>query len=69
MWDTCSIKYTSQGPDIRFNEVYSLNLKLKKIKDKYEKDEDEMKAHVFDVLPEKSKHVRVSCNDNISKME
>ena len=29
-----------------------LNLNLKKIKAKYEKDEDDLKSYVFDVLPE-----------------
>ena len=46
------IKDTSQDPDIWFNELYNLNLYFKKIKDKYEKDEDEMKSHIVDVLPE-----------------
>ena len=40
-----------------------------KIKSKYEKDSDELKTHVFDVIPEKYKPVRVSCNVNIEKME
>ena len=39
-----------------------------KIRVKYEKYDDEMKAHVFDILPEKLKTVRISCNKNISKM-
>ena len=32
------INTTSQGPDIWFNELYNLNLKLNNIKAKYEKD-------------------------------
>ena len=67
-WNTCRIKYTSQDFDIWFNELYNLNLKLKKIKEKYEKDEDDMKAHIFDVLPEEYKPVRVSFNVDISNM-
>ena len=51
-WNNCIIKYTSQDPDIWFNELYNLNLEFKKLKDKYEKYEDGMRAHVFDVLPE-----------------
>ena len=47
-----SSKVTSQDPEIWFNEPYDLNFKLNKTKEKYEKYEDEMNAHVFDVLPE-----------------
>ena len=46
-----------------------MNLKFKKIKAKYEKYEDERKAHVFDVLPEEYKKVRVSCNVNFSNVQ
>ena len=28
-----------------FNELFNLNLKFKKIKSKYEKDEDDLKTH------------------------
>ena len=51
-WNKCNIKDTSLDPDIWFNELYNLNLKFKKIIASYEKDEDEIEAHVFDVLPE-----------------
>ena len=51
-WNNCKIKDTSLDPGIWFNELYNLNLQFKKIKAKYEKDEYELKAHVFDVLPE-----------------
>ena len=51
-WNKCSIKDTSQDSDIWFNELYSLNLKFKKIKAKYGKDEDKLNAHVFNILPE-----------------
>ena len=40
MCNNCRIKDTSQDPDIWFNELYNLNLKFKKIKSKYEKDEE-----------------------------
>ena len=63
-----SIKDTSQDHDIWFNEIFNLNPKLKKIKKKYEKYEDEMKALVCHVLPEDYKPARVSCNANIPKM-
>ena len=59
-WNTCRIKNTSQDTDIWFNELYNLNLKFNKIKEKYEKDEYEMRAHVFEVLPEEYKPVNVS---------
>ena len=49
IWKNYSIKYISQDPDIWFNELYKLNLKFYKIKEKYEKYEDELKSHVFDV--------------------
>ena len=68
-WNNCKIKDTSLDPEIWFNELYILNLKFKNIKAKYEKDEDELKAHVFYVLAEEYKQVRVSCNVNIAKME
>ena len=42
-----------------------MHLKFNKIKSKYEKDEDVMKAHIFDVLSEDYKPVNVSCNENI----
>ena len=67
-WNSCRINGTIQYPGIWFNELYNLNLKFNKIKEKYERDEYEMKAHEFDVLPEKYKPVRVSCNVNISMM-
>ena len=68
-WKHCKIKDTSIDPDIWFNWLYNLNLDFKKIKEKYEKDEDKLKAHVFDLLPEEYKQVRVSCKVNISKMQ
>ena len=46
-----------------------LNLKFKRTKAKNIKHEDEMKAHVFYILSEEYKPVRVSWNVNISKME
>ena len=46
-WNTCGIKDTSQH-----NELFNLNLKLNKIKEKYEKYEDDLKSHVLDVLTE-----------------
>ena len=64
-WNSYRIKDTSQYPDIWFYEVFNINLNLKKIEAKYEKDKDEMKVHIFDVLPEKYKPVRVSSNVNI----
>ena len=36
---------------------------------KYELDKDDMKAHVFYVLPEEYKPIRLYCNVNISKVE
>ena len=51
-FNTCRIKDTSQDTDMWFNELYNLTLKLNKTKGKNEEDEDDMKAHVFDVLPE-----------------
>ena len=68
MWNNCRIKDTSQDSDIWFNELFHLNLKLKKIKANYYKYEDELKAHVFDVLNEDYKPVRVSCNVSISNI-
>ena len=49
---TFRIMDTSQDPDIWSNALYNSNLRFKKTKEKYEKDEDDMKAHVFYVLPE-----------------
>ena len=51
-WNNFKIKDTSLDPDIWFNDLYNLILKFKKIKEKYEKDEDELNARVFNVLPE-----------------
>ena len=59
-WKICRIKDTSQYPDIWFNELFNLNLKFKKIKAKYEEYEDEIKAQVFDFLPEEYKPAKVS---------
>ena len=50
------------------HELFDLNLRLKKIKSKCDKYKYELKAHVFDVLSEDYKPVRVSFNANISKM-
>ena len=65
MWNICRTNYTSQDSEIRFNELYNLNLKFKKIKEKYKKYEYDMKAHVSDVLPEEFKPVRVYGDLNI----
>ena len=51
-WNNWRINDTSQDPDIWFNEFYNLNLKLNKIKSKYKRYEDEIKAHIFGVLAE-----------------
>ena len=67
-WNNCKIKNTSLYPDIWFNELYNLNLSFKKIKEKYEKDEYELNAYVFDVLPEEYNQVRVSCNVKIDNI-
>ena len=48
-WNNCKIKDTSLDPGIWFNDLYNLNLKFKNTKEKYEKYEYEIKAHVFDV--------------------
>ena len=69
MWINCNMKETSLDPDIWFNEIYNLNLKFKKIKVKYENDEDELKAHVFNVFPEEYKQLRLSCNPFFPKMQ
>ena len=34
MWNTCRVKEKIQDPYIWFNELYNVNLKLKKIKGK-----------------------------------
>ena len=60
MWNTCRVKEKIQDPYIWFNELYNVNLKLKKIKEKM--------RNIFDILPEKYKAVRVSCNSNIPNM-
>ena len=67
--NNCKIKDTSLDPYIWFNDLYNLNIKLKKIKAKYEKDDDEIKAHIINVLPEEYNQVRVSCRINMSKMQ
>ena len=51
-WKKCSTKDRSQDLGIWLNKLYDFNAKLKKIKRKHEKYKDDMKAHVFDVLPE-----------------
>ena len=68
-WKFFRIKETSQDPYIWLNELFNLNFKFKKNEGKYEKDEDEMKSYVFDILSEEYKLVRVLCDVNISKME
>ena len=55
--------------DICINEIYNLNLKFRKIKQRYEKYIDEMNAHVFNFIPENYKPLRVSCNVNMLKIE
>ena len=67
-WNNCRMKGTSQDPDIWFNGSFNLNIKFKKIKANYDKDEDEIKAHIFEILSEDYKPVRLSCNVDISKM-
>ena len=53
-WNNCNIKDTSLDPYIWFNEIYNFNLKFNNIKEEYEKYEDELKARVFDILPEEA---------------
>ena len=48
--------------------LYNLNLKFNNIKAKYEKYEDKLKAHVFNVLPEEYNPFRVSWDVSIGKM-
>ena len=43
-WNICKIRDTSPDPEIWCNELYTLNLRVKKIKENYEKDEYELKA-------------------------
>ena len=50
------------------NELCNINLKFKNTKENYDKDKNKLKAHVFDVLTEEYKPLRVSCNVNIEKM-
>ena len=59
-WNKFKIKDISLDPKIWFNELYNSNPKLKKIKAKYKNDEDELKSHVFDILPEEYNQVIVS---------
>ena len=47
----------------------SSNPEVQKNQEKYDKYEDEIKAHVFRVLPEEYKPVRVYFNVNISNIE
>ena len=68
-WNNCRIKDTSQDPYIWFNDIFNLSLKFKNIKAKYDKDGYDLKAHIFDVLPEDYKPMILSCYSNISKME
>ena len=51
-WNNCSIRGTSQDPDISFNERFNSNVKLNKIKAKNKKYGEYMKAHAFDLLTE-----------------
>ena len=53
-WNNFNIKDTSLDPYIWFNEIYNFNFKFNNIKAEYEKDEDKLKARVFDILPEES---------------
>ena len=64
MWNAFRIKNTIQYLDIWFNELFNLNLNFIKIMVKYDKEEDDIKAHVFDVLPGEYNHVHLSCNIN-----
>ena len=67
-WNISRIKGISRDPDIWFNELFNSNLKFKKIKAKYKKNENELKEYVFSALPEYYKPVRVSCNNKTSNM-
>ena len=51
-WNNFRINDTRQSTHICFNGVFNLNLNFKKIKGKYEKNDNYLKASVFDVLPE-----------------
>ena len=51
-WNKCSIRVTSQYPDISFYEQFNSNVKLNKIKARNKKYGEYMKAHAFDLLTE-----------------
>ena len=68
-WNNFRIKDASKDTYIWFNDLFNLNLKLKKIKAKCEKYEDDIKSHVFEALTKDYNTMRVSCNVNTSKME
>ena len=48
IWNNSSIRYTSKYPDIWSNEWFNFNLKLNKIRVKYDNYGDYIKAQVFD---------------------
>ena len=60
------MKDTSQDPNIWLNDLYNLSLKSKYIKEKHKEYEYEMNPHIYDVLPEEKRSVRVSSNVNAS---
>ena len=68
IWNNSSIRYTSKYPDIWSNEWFNFNLKLNKIRVKYDNYGDYIKAQVFDFPSKDYEPVRVSWNVNISIM-
>ena len=67
-WNNFRIKDTSQDRDILFNKIFNVNPEFKDIQEKYDKYEDELKAHIFDGLSEDYTPMGVSCNVRISNM-
>ena len=64
----CKIKDTIQNPDIWFNELFNLNFKFNRIKEKCVKYEDKLKTHVSEVSTEGYNPVRASCYFKILKI-
>ena len=62
------IKDKSQDPITWLNELHNINLNLNNIMGRYDRDEDEIKGHMFDILPEEYKPVHIYCSVNTNKM-
>ena len=63
-WNNSRLRSTKVDPDDWFTYLYRVNVRFKKIKTEYGKDDDQVKAHVLVNLPEEYKAIQTNLRMN-----